>query len=40
MVDSKEAFDAALAERGKEVMDDVPNYTNTRPEMVIGPVVV
>jgi uncharacterized protein (TIGR02118 family) len=40
MVDSKEAFDAAIAARGKEVMDDVPNYTNTRPEMIIGPIVV
>ena len=40
MVDSKEAFDAAMAERGKEVMGDVRNYTNTRPEMIIGEVVV
>jgi len=40
MVDSKEAFDAAMAERGSEVLGDVPNYTNTRPEMIIGEVVV
>ena len=28
------------AERGKEVLGDVPNYTNVRPEMIIGQVVV
>jgi uncharacterized protein (TIGR02118 family) len=39
-VDSKEAFDAAMTERGKEILGDVPNYTNTRAEMIIGEVVV
>jgi hypothetical protein len=40
MVDSQEAFDAAMAERGAEIIGDVPNYTNVRPEMIVGPVVV
>jgi uncharacterized protein (TIGR02118 family) len=40
MVDSKEAFDAAMGARGKEVISDIPNYTNVRPEMVVGDVVV
>jgi hypothetical protein len=29
-----------MAERGSEIVADVPNYTNVRPEMVIGEVVV
>lgn len=40
MVDSKEAFDTAMAEKGAAVLADVPNYTSTRPEMIIGEVVV
>ena len=36
MVTGKEAFDAAMAARGAEVMSDVPNYTNVRPEMLVG----
>jgi uncharacterized protein (TIGR02118 family) len=40
MVDSQEAFDGAMAEHGAAVLGDVPNYTNTKPEMIIGEVVV
>ena len=40
MVDSQEAFDAAMGQRGAEIIGDVPNYTNVRPEMIVGPVVV
>jgi uncharacterized protein (TIGR02118 family) len=40
MVDSKEAFDAAMAEHGREVMGDLANYTTTKPELIIGDVVV
>lgn len=39
MVSSQEAFDAAMAEHGARVMGDVPNYTNVRPELIIGTVV-
>lgn len=38
-VDSKEAFDAAMAEHGAKIKGDIPNYTNVSPEMVIGEVV-
>jgi uncharacterized protein (TIGR02118 family) len=40
MVDSKEAFDAAMAEHGAEIMGDIPNYTNVAPELLVGDVVV
>ena len=40
MVDSQAAFDAAMAERGKEILGDVANYTNVRPEMIVGEIVV
>ena len=40
MVDSQEAFDSAMAERGAEIIGDLANYTNTRPEMIVGEVVV
>jgi uncharacterized protein (TIGR02118 family) len=40
MVESQEAFDAAMGQRGAEIIGDVPNYTNVRPEMIVGPVVV
>jgi uncharacterized protein (TIGR02118 family) len=36
MVSSKEAWDAAMAEHGAKVMGDVPNYTNVRPELLVG----
>lgn len=35
-VESQEALDAALAEHGAAIMGDVANYTNTKPEMIIG----
>ena len=35
---SREAFDAAMAVDGAKILGDVPNYTNTRPELVIGEV--
>ncbi len=40
MVDSQDAFNAAMGEHGAEVMGDVANYTNSQPELVIGDVVV
>lgn len=36
IVDSQDAFDRAMAERGAEIIGDVPNYTNVRPDIVIG----
>jgi uncharacterized protein (TIGR02118 family) len=33
---SADAFNAAMAEHGAKIMGDVPNYTNVRPEMLIG----
>lgn len=38
MVESQEALDAGLAAHGAKIMGDVPNYTNVRPDMVIGTV--
>jgi len=38
LVDSQDAFNTALAERGAEVAADVANYTNVSPEMIIGEV--
>ena len=40
MVDSKEAWDAAMAEHGAAIISDVQNYTNSQPQMIIGEVVV
>lgn len=37
-VTSQDAFNAAMAEHGRAIMGDVPNYTNVAPEMVIGDV--
>jgi len=36
MVSSQDAFNAAMASRGGEVMADVPNYTNVQPELLVG----
>ena len=33
---SADTFNAAMAEHGAKIMGDVPNYTNVRPEMLIG----
>ena len=38
MVDSQEAFDAAMAAHGAKIMADVANYTNVAPELVVGDV--
>jgi len=38
LVESQEAFDAAMAEHGAKIMADVANYTNVAPEMLIGDV--
>ena len=40
MVDSQEAFDAAMAQHGAGIIGDVPNYTNVSPELIVGEVVV
>ncbi len=37
-VESQEAFDATMAEHGGKIMEDIPNYTNVMPEMIIGDV--
>ena len=39
-IESQDAFNSAMAEKGAEIMGDVPNYTNVRPSMIIGDVVV
>ncbi|MEZ5225140.1 MAG: EthD family reductase [Acidimicrobiales bacterium] len=38
MVESQEAFDAAMAAGGAKVMADVPNYTNISPQLLLGEV--
>lgn len=38
MVESQEAFDAALASAGAAIMGDVPNYTNVQPQLIVGDV--
>lgn len=38
MIESQDALNAGLAEHGAKIMGDVPNYTNVRPDMVIGEV--
>ncbi|TDC89946.1 EthD family reductase [Actinomadura sp. 7K507] len=39
LVSSAEAFGAAMTEKGAEIRDDVANYTNVRPDVVMGDVV-
>ncbi|QGK69988.1 EthD family reductase [Allosaccharopolyspora coralli] len=39
LVSSAEAFGAAMAEKGAEIRADVANYTNVRPDVVMGDVV-
>lgn len=36
VVTSGDAFNAAMGTHGAAIMGDVPNYTNVRPEMLIG----
>ncbi|MEM7337830.1 MAG: EthD family reductase [Actinomycetota bacterium] len=38
VVDSQDAFNAAMAEHGAAIMGDVPNYTNVQPSLVMGEV--
>jgi uncharacterized protein (TIGR02118 family) len=40
LVDDVDGFNAAMKERGAEIVGDVPNYTNVQPVMVIGDVIV
>ena len=40
LVESMEAFGAAMQANGGPVMADVPNYTNTQPVLMTGDVVV
>lgn len=35
-VTGQEGFDAAMAAHGAKIMGDVPNYTNVRPELLVG----
>ncbi len=35
-VESQEAFDATMAEHGRTIMSDIPNYTSVRPELLVG----
>lgn len=37
-VTDQASFDAAMKEHGGKVIGDVPNYTNVRPEMLVGEV--
>lgn len=36
MLSDMKAFGEAMKERGGPVLADVPNYTNTQPQMVMG----
>lgn len=38
LAETREAFDAAMAEHGGAIMADVANYTNVAPQMVLGTV--
>ena len=40
LVESADAFGAAMKENGGPVMADVANFTNIQPEMLMGDVVV
>lgn len=35
-VDSRDALDTALAEKGAEIGADLANYTNVAPQMLVG----
>ena len=35
-----DALDKAMAEKGGEIIDDVVNFTNVRPQILIGEVLV
>jgi uncharacterized protein (TIGR02118 family) len=36
VVSDQEKWDATVKEHGAKIMGDVPNYTNVRPEMLVG----
>ena len=36
MVTDQAGFDAAMKDHGAKIMSDVPNYTNVRPDMLVG----
>ncbi len=36
VVTDQASFDSAMKEHGAKVLGDVPNYTNVRPEMLVG----
>ena len=38
IVDSEDAWNAALEAKGGDIMNDIPNYTNTAPALVVGDV--
>ena len=39
LFESTQTYDAAFAPRAKEIMADIPNYTNSRPTMQFSEVV-
>lgn len=39
LIESKEAFHAAMAAHGAKINSDVANYTNVTPTMILGEVV-
>jgi uncharacterized protein (TIGR02118 family) len=36
--DSVETFQAGMAEKGGEILGDIPNYTNTNPQLLVSEV--
>ena len=38
MIENEDAWNAALAAKGGDIMNDIPNYTNTQPALVVGDV--
>ena len=40
LFDTVEAYQAAFKRHGKELMADVPNYTNATPQVQVGEVVL
>ena len=39
MIESQDAFDAAMAAHGAKIMGDIVNYTNVQPTLVMGEAV-
>ena len=40
LVNSREAFGAAMAQHGAEIMGDIPNYTDAQPTLLISEIKV